>query len=130
MRTAASRRPGTSRVYSMKPVTFPMLFLLCHRYLLACNAKHAFVFVREHLDELGQHVLPVLEHPLAAHAVGGLHVAVYDPVEQVGVFRRHRLQIHPGGVAALGGEVALLIQHVSDATPPGWIWSRCRRKTP
>src|SRR5674476_166538 len=57
--------------------------ILCHRYLLAPNAQHPFVFVGEHLDELGQHVLPVFQHPLAPRAGRGIHVAVDDGVEPV-----------------------------------------------
>src|ERR1039457_234271 len=107
MRTAGSRRSGNSRVYSMKPVTFPMvLSSLVGRgkrlpHVLARDAEDAFVFPREDLDELGQHVLPVFQHPLAPRAARSLHVAIDDSIKQIDFFRRDRLQIHRRGIAAL-----------------------------
>src|SRR5258708_37386829 len=81
-------RPGVSRAYSTKPVTFPMRSFLLQEgalhYLWMSHfglgrlifryPKNTLVLVREHLDELRQHLAPVFENPLGARAAGGLDV--------------------------------------------------------
>src|SRR5215471_8559851 len=118
MRSAAGRRWGNSRVYSMKPVTLPMGHLLrlalrgrrrCDRrrvirLLLTFYSEDTLVLVREDLDELRQHRGPVLPDPLGARTARGVEVFP-DPVfEKLDIDRiHHRLQIDTRHVAAFDG---------------------------
>src|ERR1700733_12962528 len=88
MRSAGGLRPGVSRVYSKKPVTLPMRGLLLQggagdhlrmslfglARLIFRDAENSLVLVREHLDELWQHLAPVFENPLAARTAGSFDV--------------------------------------------------------
>src|ERR1700685_1588482 len=102
MRPAGSRRCGVSRAYSTNPVTLPMRSLLLqeralrlhHRMsrfglggLIPRDSEHAFEFVREYFDELGQHLAPVLKDPFAARAAGGLDVPLDQMLERLHVGR-------------------------------------------
>src|SRR6476660_9820844 len=108
--SATARLVGSSRAYSMKPVTLPM----CGDSL-AGDAEHALELVREYFHELREQALPVFQDPIGAWAAGFFGVA-RDPVPQVfdilGVF--DRLQIHARGIAAGLAEVAGFIQHECD----------------
>src|SRR6267143_322107 len=86
MRSATGRRVGSSRLYSMKPVTLPMQHPSCFHCMRGGraeqyaaryprDAEHAFVFVREHFHKFGQRRFPVLDKPLGLRATGILAVA-------------------------------------------------------
>ena len=71
---------GSSRVYSMKPVTLPMGHLLPPLTADVFDARglrlsDPLVFVREDFDEFRQHAVPVFQNPFAARAAGGFDVA-------------------------------------------------------
>src|SRR3972149_10206378 len=119
MRSATGRRVGISRVYSLKPVTLPTDGLPARlrsglRHEQACgdpgNTENALVLVREYLDELRQHGLPILQDPLGLGAAGQFAVAGDQPVQQLDVFGIAELfevyfraiAIRGGGVAGLG----------------------------
>src|ERR1039457_3824587 len=68
----------------------------------------------EHLYEFWLHGGPIFKDPFGAWAGGELDVAFDQVAERVGVFV-YRFQVYGGGVAALFGEVAALVEDVGDA---------------
>src|SRR5579863_9142599 len=72
--------------------------------------ENAFVLAREDLDELGKHLLPAFENPARARAAGGFGVAG-DQGKEHGRILGGRFEIDALWVAALGREVAVLIEH-------------------
>src|SRR5215471_14790411 len=120
MRSAGGRRLGSSRVYSRKPVTLPTEHLrgggrlLLHsmdrrQKAIVCptwGVQHALVFLREDLDELLEHGVPVFQYPLGARAARQIEVLLDQIENQRGVLQRHRVEIHTRAIAAAFGEVA------------------------
>src|SRR5262249_4615225 len=88
---------------------------LRHHHFLALHAKHPLIFVRENLDELVEHVVPVFENPGTARASGCFHMTLNQRAEGFHIFRGYGLQIHGGAIAAPFGEIALLIENVREA---------------
>src|SRR5580704_9834853 len=96
MRSATGRRAGVSRVYSLNPVTLPTnhLTLRVHRSGMrredtrgnSRNAQHAFVLVREHLDEFGKHRVPVLQNPSGLRTIGELRMPRNQRLQRLDIF--------------------------------------------
>ena len=72
--------------------------------------------MREHFDELRQHVVPVLQDPLAARAAGRFHMPRNQVLERLNILLGHGLQIDGRAVATYFGKVAMLVQNVGKAS--------------
>src|ERR1043165_1669813 len=123
---SGGRRCGSSRVYSMKPVVFPMFALLAcdrrrrrktiayatlrrHHFLLV-DSQHALVLVREDFNEFAHHLRPVLEDPFSARASRRLEVRLDQRLQEFLIVALYLLQVDPRRVAPLLREVSLLIE--------------------
>src|SRR5579871_6168365 len=112
----------------MKPVVLPMLYLLCSgedcsRFsgdigtLDAADAEHTLVFVREHFDEARQGVRPVVENPFGAWATrqfGMTRDEIFERLEIADIMQR--LEVDRFEIAALLGEVSVLVEYVGQAS--------------
>jgi len=74
-------------------------------------AQNPFVLVGEDLYEFRQHGEPVFQDPFGAGAAGEFEVALDQSTEDRLVFG-DRVQVYGGGVAALFGEVAGIVENV------------------
>src|SRR5208337_1380807 len=125
MRSSTGRRVGTSRVYSLNPVTLPTNHLLLRRCANmrhqrdrgnSRNSQDAFVFVREDLDEFRKRGFPVLQRPLRLAAGGEFEVPGDQPVKGLNVlWIRDGLEVHVFSVAQERRKIAGLIKDVGDA---------------
>src|SRR5271165_5512794 len=125
MRSSAGRLVGTSRVYSLKPVTLPTYHLLLgwsahmrHQRGRgnSRNSQDAFVFVREDLDEFRKRGFPVLQRPLRLAAGGEFEVPGDQPVKGLNVlWIRDGLEVHVFSVAQERRKIARIVQDIGDA---------------
>src|SRR5580693_5639426 len=114
-RSSTLRRLGCSRSISRKPVSLPMLYLLCRRHqrrrsrwtgsdvdiVGARHVEHALVLVRKDLDEAHPRLRPVLENPGGSGAAGVFAMALEQAADFGDIFvRAQRLQVDHGLVAA------------------------------
>src|SRR3982074_2020578 len=121
----------------MNPVSLPMLHLLSgHRHIhqrswdigptATTHAENALVLMREYFDKPGQCLSPVIENPCRTRASRKREMLCYKVLNQdrIGGFRagelnilrfNKRLQVDGFEIAALFGEVSVLVKYVSDA---------------
>src|SRR5579872_2148169 len=79
----------------------------------AWNAQHALEFVREHLDELRQHGLPILQNPLCLWASGQLAMLRNQLMQPGDIVRVcYGLEIDFAAITTHGREITVLIQHI------------------
>src|SRR6266567_5584106 len=139
MRSSGLRRVACSRSISRKPVTLPIVHL-CRAHqrrrngwrtvslFRALDAKHALVFMREDLDEVGTSGLPVFKDPRSTRAAGEFAMALEQSANECDVFLKfQRFQIHGGLVAAASSEVAGIVVDIRDtaAHARGKVAARC-----
>src|SRR5208283_1436017 len=125
MRSSTGRRVGTSRVYSLKPVTLPTDHLLLRRSAHmrrehagrnSRNSQHTFVFVREDLDEFRKCGFPILQHPLRLAAGREFEVSGNEPVQRLDILgRRDGLEVHAFAIAQEGRKIAGIVEDIGDA---------------
>src|SRR5262249_49728707 len=125
MRSATGRRSGTSRVYSLKPVTLPTAHLPSHLFICldlgsfggdhadgrAGVIQKALVLVREDLYEFGKHRVPVIKDPLGLRTSRVLGVPCNQFVQRINIFLVcDRTKVYFCPIATHGGEIARLIE--------------------
>src|ERR1039458_6247402 len=82
----------------------------------ALDTHYAFEFMRENLDELWQHGLPIVQNPFGARAVRKFRMTSDQAMDEVDVRGiDDRVKVHAGAVATHAHELARLIQYVRDA---------------
>src|SRR5208337_1595352 len=125
MRISTGRRVGTSRVYSLKPVTLPTDHLLLRRSARmrrergrgkSRNSQDAFVFVREDLDEFRKCSFPVLQRALRLVAGGEFEVSGNQPMQRLDILgSRDGLEVHAFAIAEDRRKIAGIVQDIGDA---------------